>query len=983
MRKPRRFGIASALLVAVALPFLGASVAFGAIIQQEGYVTDTESGLDWRDAKLTRNMSYDDVLAQLDPGQPLEGWRYATQAEFDAFLNHVGVPYAGGECIPSYCDKYGTLEPPQIETAIALLGDTLLDFWESDPADAFDYYGVGATYGILAEPRTGINPRVARVWDSERWRVSNDTFVGDEEDEVTSNYLGFGFNGAPIYVFQADRIIGSLLVRVTSYVPPEICDNGIDDDADGLVDNDDPDCTPSHAGDFDGDGFPDDWELGNVDMFGLDIAALGADPCRKTIAVEIDYMDGSITGLSHKPHPDLIPAVAASFNAAPVPAMPGCPFAGFPTRASGINFIAYVDEEVPEQDGVFNAKNGLPELRDQYFDARLLPYLHYAVFAHALDTGDSTSGVCCNKGSFIVSLGYWPLANTTGPGRVPLYDPAGDQDEKLRKESGSFMHELGHALGLGHGGDENINYKPNYLSVMNYRFQIPLLTNADDPDTPILDYSREALPELDERQLYETDPLCDHPGCVPLMTAWKDPFGTRVSADITQPIDWNNRDGIEPDPVQMDLNENDTGNCVGDGPDDVLDTTPEGDDVADPPYITSGPDQTCDTTVAEGSDDSQLAQPGELPNIVYDGHDDWSNIRFLAAVNAYGAGVPEIEFDDHVDITAEEADEGDAFWKKVREKLLTGGENQPPTAEAGGPYAVTQGGSVTLDGSGSSDPDGDDLALEWDLDLDGSFGETGTGADNGDETGATPSYSPSAAGVPAPSLVNVSLRVCDPVGACDIGTADIQITSAEVEDQAPSITAIADQTVAEGASIVVPVSAGDPDPGDALTLSMVDASGLGVLTDNGDGTGSITFTAGPNDAGGPFAVTVRVTDTGGLFAETTFNLTATAQDQAPGEKHPHGRDGHDDREGHKAHSGHHDRGHRDAHKAHEGRDKGGDHDVHEAHKDQGDRDGHKADDGRDRGGDGHEAHDGHDDGGGRDGHGPDHHRDEGGLYGAR
>ncbi len=30
------------------------------------------------------------------------------------------------------------------------------------------------------------------------------------------------------------------------------------------------------------------------------------------------------------------------------------------------------------------------------------------------------------------------------------------------------MHELGHNLGLRHGGMDDLNCKPNYLSVMNY-----------------------------------------------------------------------------------------------------------------------------------------------------------------------------------------------------------------------------------------------------------------------------------------------------------------------------------------------------------------------------------------------------------------------------------------------------------------------------------------------------------------------------------
>ena len=35
----------------------------------------------------------------------------------------------------------------------------------------------------------------------------------------------------------------------------------------------------------------------------------------------------------------------------------------------------------------------------------------------------------------------------------------------------TIVHELGHNFGLRHGGFESINYKPNYNSVMNYKYQ--------------------------------------------------------------------------------------------------------------------------------------------------------------------------------------------------------------------------------------------------------------------------------------------------------------------------------------------------------------------------------------------------------------------------------------------------------------------------------------------------------------------------------
>ena len=62
----------------------------------------------------------------------------------------------------------------------------------------------------------------------------------------------------------------------------------------------------------------------------------------------------------------------------------------------------------------------------------------------------------------------------------------------------SFMHELGHTLGLGHSCS-NEGFKPNYLSVMNYGFEF----ENNVKDRP-LDFSRVQLPDLFEKKLDET-----------------------------------------------------------------------------------------------------------------------------------------------------------------------------------------------------------------------------------------------------------------------------------------------------------------------------------------------------------------------------------------------------------------------------------------------------------------------------------------------
>jgi hypothetical protein len=39
------------------------------------------------------------------------------------------------------------------------------------------------------------------------------------------------------------------------------------------------------------------------------------------------------------------------------------------------------------------------------------------------------------------------------------------------RDGGTLFHELGHTMGLWHGGNENNNCKPNYVSTMNYDMQ--------------------------------------------------------------------------------------------------------------------------------------------------------------------------------------------------------------------------------------------------------------------------------------------------------------------------------------------------------------------------------------------------------------------------------------------------------------------------------------------------------------------------------
>jgi hypothetical protein len=99
----------------------------------------------------------------------------------------------------------------------------------------------------------------------------------------------------------------------------------------------------------------------------------------------------------------------------------------------------------------------------------------------------------------------------------------------------NFMHELGHNLGLRHGGNDNTNCKPNYLSVMSYLNSLgQLVSNAP------LDYSRSALATLNKGNLDEPNGISqsDPPG----LTTIYGPRGSMQGPRLTStgvPVDWN------------------------------------------------------------------------------------------------------------------------------------------------------------------------------------------------------------------------------------------------------------------------------------------------------------------------------------------------------------------------------------------------------------------------------------------------------------
>lgn len=169
---------------------------------------------------------------------------------------------------------------------------------------------------------------------------------------------------------------------------------------------------------------------------------------------------------------------------------------------------------------------------------------HYALFSHFQTNKKGSSGAGETPGNdFVISLGAFTSA-TGSP----------DQQE------GTFMHELGHNLGLHHGGplkndgisvsstDYTMNCKPNYLSVMSYSRQF-----SDFISNRSLNYSAHGG-DLAESTLNEDNGLWnskDHE------TVYNTTTGTSGTGDTYKnppatPIDWSG-DGQGPG-VSVNIN---------------------------------------------------------------------------------------------------------------------------------------------------------------------------------------------------------------------------------------------------------------------------------------------------------------------------------------------------------------------------------------------------------------------------------------------
>ncbi len=296
--------------------------------------------------------------------------------------------------------------------------------------------------------------------------------------------------------------------------------------------------------DADGDALPDEWETDGVDVDGdgsidLDLPGMGADPRHKDLFLEIDYMP------PHRPALQASALLADAFADAPVSNPDGQPgIALHVDNGSGSVMNSKTgatwgslsrQNQLVHQDVLGSVVGGeydwsdFDALRATSFEAARRTAFHYAISAHGHDGRVSGVARGIPSADLLVTLGAG-CAHLNGGVDCTLNPMA---------QAGTLMHELGHGLGLRHGGDDDRLNKPNHLSVMNYTFQLTGLQTA--AGERFLDYSRFGLQTLDENALDESRGLRVPSGpAADLMTVGHCPDGSRVVWPVKEgPVDFD------------------------------------------------------------------------------------------------------------------------------------------------------------------------------------------------------------------------------------------------------------------------------------------------------------------------------------------------------------------------------------------------------------------------------------------------------------
>lgn len=231
--------------------------------------------------------------------------------------------------------------------------------------------------------------------------------------------------------------------------------------------------------DSDRDGIPDSAKIEGNTFGGLDLYSMGARPGRRDIFIEIDYMQGTDVALTPRREAlqKMVDAFADKGIAIHIDSgnLHSENFDPAQFNLGGGNPLAFSKciELVSASSQARAGCTSFYDYKSANFDVRRKQIFHYAIFGNSqnVDGSGGSSGVAEVYGNdLMVTVGGNGL-NTSSPSNRNLL---------INVQASTLMHELGHNLGLLHGGNENVNYKPNHYSIMNYMYQFGGLSKTPD-----------------------------------------------------------------------------------------------------------------------------------------------------------------------------------------------------------------------------------------------------------------------------------------------------------------------------------------------------------------------------------------------------------------------------------------------------------------------------------------------------------------------
>jgi putative cell wall-binding protein len=253
--------------------------------------------------------------------------------------------------------------------------------------------------------------------------------------------------------------------------------------------------------DTDNDGIPDQWEVNGVwgkNGF-LDLPGLGADPQHADLFVYGDYQEGF----------EVSDEVRANARVA---------FAGSPLNGGqGVNLHFVGGNAVPGsliRNLIFTKdvsnQSSVDEETQKDFQ-RIATYSGFLASPYAGGDGvpqivkwwlnyDRTDGDVENDGAVLgQAIINGSLLWTSVESQYRQLDPGANERALDWTRAANFVHELGHSIGLGHGGAslEHSKTPKKYKSVMSYSYSttgVPIVPAPNDPNGKIsfrIDYSRQ------------------------------------------------------------------------------------------------------------------------------------------------------------------------------------------------------------------------------------------------------------------------------------------------------------------------------------------------------------------------------------------------------------------------------------------------------------------------------------------------------------